>query len=194
MKRLGRRAAYAWLQCQIQGMRCLRGRRIRLVRQGFDFRIVIEPVASMTVALPPAAPDVSEVSVPSVSPVRVIDAQNDLKAILDRHPAARSVWPSLALVERALGKHGGAGIVCLPAAVLRDAAPLIDLLVDDWGGSGVALLQEYVGLVLRTVHGDAPACNARHPEHRIEMQVQDASMSEFMEIDRQWNQHPGRRA
>jgi hypothetical protein len=118
----------------------------------------------------------------------VAHVRMDLAAILDRHPAARSLWPSLALIERGLGKHGEASFARMSVTVLQDAAKVLGRLVDDWCEPGLVALYEHVLLVLRTVHGEAPPYDSVREVRGFEAQVREGSMTDFMMIDRLWDQ------
>src|ERR1019366_5008671 len=92
MRRRPKRTPYAWLQCWVQVIRHLLGRRVRLVRDGLDLRIMVDPVGATTTALPPENAEFPRAIVPRLNPARVSNALDDLKLILDQHPAARVVW------------------------------------------------------------------------------------------------------
>jgi hypothetical protein len=119
----------------------------------------------------------------------LIDARNGLRRLLDGHVATRVVWPSLALVERAMGRHGWAGIDRMSRQVLHDAATMLDRLTDDRDDSGIVMLRERMAAVLGN-EPDRLATAQWTPtaECAIEIQVREASLTEFMEIDREWEQ------
>ena len=190
MKRNTKRGATAWLQSRVKAMRRMLGGRLRLAGSGLALRLVVEAARPATDdAAPPSAPrDTGASSLPSMHAGHVDDARSDLKAILDQHPAARRLWPSLALIERGLGKHGGAGVARLSAAVLLDAAKVLDRLVDDWCAPGLIALYEHVCLVLRTIHGEDPPCASVRGPRGAEMQVQECTMTDFVTLDQLWDQ------
>lgn len=119
---------------------------------------------------------------------RLADARNSLGRLLDGHAATRKVWPSLALVERALCKYGWAGIERMSPKVLHDAAMVLDRLTVDGCESGVVVLCER----MMTTLGIEPdrefiAGRRRQAERSAETQVREASLTEFMEVDREWD-------
>ena len=190
MSRDAKRGASAWLQCRIRVLRRLLGGRLRLEGRSLDLRIVLDPAApAPAVAAPPSTSgEAGPSSLPAMHPGRLVDARSDLTTILDQHPAARRLWPALALIERRLSKDGATGVARLSVPVLRDAARVLDRLVDDWCGPGLIALHEHVGLVLRMVHGEDPPYAAARAAPCFEMQVQDGSMTDFMAMDRLWDE------
>jgi hypothetical protein len=121
---------------------------------------------------------------------RLADAHDGLRRLLDRHVATRAVWPSVALVERAMGKHGWAGVDNMSAQVLRDAAMVLARLTGSRCESGVFLLRERIAGVLSIEPGrPSMAQPLREPACPAETQVLEASFTEFMEIDREWEQN-----
>jgi len=123
---------------------------------------------------------------------RLGDARKGLTRLLDGHGAARAVWPSLALVERALGKHGWAGIDRMSPQVLHDAATVLDRLTVDGCEPGVVVLRERMSATLRIVPDrQFSAERRRQAERSTETQVHEGSFTEFMQIDREWDQHLG---
>jgi len=68
------------------------------------------------------------VRVPPSSSVRMRSARRELVRLLDGWPGGRRVQPSLALIERALDRHRGAGLDQVSPCVLAHAAVSLDLL------------------------------------------------------------------
>lgn len=186
----GPRGAGAWLRCRIRTLRRLLGGRLRVEGRGRHLRLVVDPAwpSIDAAAQVLASREIGSPSLPAIHAADLANARIDLTAILDRHPAARALWPSLAVMERGLNKHGGSSFARMSAAVLRDAAKVLGRLVDDWCEPGIVALYEHVLLVLRTVHGEVPAYVAVRAERPFEAQVQDGSMTDFMTIDRLWDQ------
>jgi hypothetical protein len=120
---------------------------------------------------------------------RLADTRKDLRRLLDRHAATRTVWPSLALIERAMGKHGWAGVDRMSPQVLHDAAMVLDELTDERCDPGVIVLRERMAALLDSIEGSplvpSPRCKAQRGGPT---QVREGSFTEFMEIDREWEQ------
>ncbi len=117
----------------------------------------------------------------------LIDARSGLRRLLDGHVATRVVWPSLVLVERAMGRHGWAGVDCMSPQVLHDAATMLDRMTGDSRESGIVMLRERMAAALG-IKSDRMLTVQRHctAERVVETQVCEASLTEFMEIDREW--------
>ena len=119
---------------------------------------------------------------------RLTDTRNALRRLLDRHVATRTVWPSLALIERAMGRHGWAGVDRMSPQVLHDAAAVLDELTDERCDSGVIVLRARIATLLDVVFDDPSIARPRHKVRQPETQVREGSFTEFMEIDREWEQ------
>jgi hypothetical protein len=76
-----------------------------------------------------------------------------------------------------MDKHGWVGVDRMSPQVLQDAATMLDRLADDRCESGVVALRERMASVLGIA-----------PERPSGPQVQEASFTDFMEIDREWEQ------
>jgi hypothetical protein len=119
---------------------------------------------------------------------RVRDARQSLRRILDCHPAAPAIWPSIALVDRAMRGRGGAGIERLSPLVLQDAARVLNRLMDELCEQGIVVLLERIDRVLRVVHGCAGIADMRWQAVRpAEIQVLESTITEFMEINQGWD-------
>lgn len=154
-----------------QRLRRLLGRRVLLQREGFDMRFVLEPAAA------PARP----AGRGAKSPISATDLAwmlDDLGELLDRHPSARSVFPALVLVERALNRRRGPALERLPAPLRRDAIDLLDRL-------DAAGLQP--GLILLRARLQALEPVPRSSRAGPAMQVEEASLTAFMEADSAWD-------
>jgi hypothetical protein len=124
-----------------------------------------------------------------MGPDRLTDTRQALRRLLDRHVATRTVWPSLALIERAMGRHGWAGLDRMSPQVLHDAATVLDELADERCDSGVIVLRARIATLLDVVFDDPSIARPRHKARRpAETQVREGSYTEFMEIDREWEQ------
>jgi len=122
-----------------------------------------------------------------MDPLRVRDARQSLRRILDCHPAAPAIWPSIALVDRSMERHGGIGLERLSAQVLQDAARVLNRLLDDFCEHGIVVLLERIDRVMRAIHGCALQADAQWQAVRpAEVQVLESTITEFMEIERAW--------
>jgi hypothetical protein len=178
------RALSGWL-------RSLRGSRPRWA--GRASGQLDEHVAAIPAALPSSRSGSATADGPDVPTLvgreRLASARNDLRRLLDRHVATRAVWPSLALIERAMGKHGWAGIDRMSPQVLHDAATVLDDLTDERCDAGLIVLRARIATLLDVVFDDPSIAPPRHKARRpTETQVRDGSFTEFMEIDREWEQ------
>jgi hypothetical protein len=125
-----------------------------------------------------------------MAPERVRDARLSLRRILDCHPSAARIWPSIVLVDRAMGQSAGEGIDRLSPQVLHDAVVVLHRLLDEFCEFGIIVLLERMDRILRVVHGAPSSAMARWNAVRpAEIQVLEATITEFMEIDREWDEH-----
>lgn len=116
-----------------------------------------------------------------------------LKVVLDRHAAARSVLVHLRLVEQALQQRGLAGLQDVPTDVLHRALSQLETLVSDWSQGHLAALRAQLksamarpGRVAKPPRDGAAARHADFGESRV--QVNEASVSTFMEARARWDQ------
>jgi hypothetical protein len=159
--------------------------RIRLERRGFRLRLrlVVEPPAGHR---PARVSPVRTAGLPPLPGDHAFAAHCDLRALLDRAPGARRVWPSLALLERVLGSGNADGIHRVEACVLRHAARSLDRLGADSFSPGLVVLRRRVELVLRRKHGDRPSHWAHMPPPAgVEFGAGFGdSVTDFVEIER----------
>lgn len=159
MQRNRKRSAYS-ASGLIAALRALLQARFRLQLRGWALRLVKEPAA----AKPAVHGQRKRADVlPPMAGRHVIAAHLDLRALLDRAPAARRIWPSLALLERVLCAGGFDGIHRVDACVLRHAAQSLDMLGDQFFSPGLVVLRRRIELVLRRKHHDEPTHWARTP-------------------------------
>ncbi|MFL6698242.1 MAG: hypothetical protein ACJ8GJ_13830 [Vitreoscilla sp.] len=130
------------------------------------------------------APKPGEV-LPAMPPFQLRAARKDLADILDEVSGARRVFPSLALLERALATPGGEGIHEVEACILRHAAQSLDKLGDDWFSPGIVVLRRRVELILRRRHDALPS-----QQHGTRRRDFSEALTEFMDIDRPLRGHP----
>ncbi len=160
-------AIQAMPQKLLQRLRQQLNRRVRLKRQGLSLHVVLDPVA------PPVRRDTTRR--PSPRERGRQQMRQELAQALDRHPCARQLFPALTLVERALARRDG-DLQRLPERAVADALRLLDQLVGDWTGEGLVRLRAELASL-------APAAeDAGSPS----FEVQEATLSAFMEIDGEW--------
>lgn len=157
-----RKRSHANASGLIPALSALLKTRFTLQLRGWRLRLVKEPAA---VAAPVARhePPRRADPLPPMPGRQVIAAHLDLRAHLDRAPAARRIWPSLALLERVLGTGGFEGIHRVDACVLRHAAQSLDMVGDQYFSPGLVVLRRRIELVLRRKHLDEPTHWARTP-------------------------------
>lgn len=185
----GRRSVPASRRLRLR-IRRLLDRVLRRARDASSPHPASRPTAAASVArgdAPVSKPGVRRHVAAPMDVDEVLDVRADLNALLGQHPSARRIWPSLALAEKAMDKHGGAGVDHLAFAVLCDAAQLLHRLVDDWCVPGLLILRERVELVLLVSYGHAPTYPAATRSDGVATQVRECSFTEFMEIDREWD-------
>ena len=120
---------------------------------------------------------------------RLREARRSMRRILDCHAAAPAIWPSIALVDRSLSRHGATGIERLSPQVLQDAARVLNRLMDELCEHGIVVLLERIDRVLRVVHGSAIAVDMPWQAVRpAEVQVLESTITEFMAIERAWDE------
>jgi hypothetical protein len=138
-------------------LRSLLTRPIRLERRGLDWHFVFEATprkagVRRSGELSPRRRNPGEL--PSMTAHEVAEVCADLRSMLGDQVGHHARLPSLALVERALGKNGERGVDEVPAAVLRHAAQALDAFDLDGYGPGLVLLRRRIEQVLRRRHGD----------------------------------------
>ena len=187
---------------------------IRLERRGFDWHFVFGPAARKTSAsststststrravAPAPAPVHRRDAMPAMTAREVSEVCANLRAMLGGEVGHHPRLPSLALLERALGKNGERGIDDVPAAVLRHAAQALDAFDLDRYGPGLVLLRRRVEQVLRRRHGDRPTHTVHsqpdQPTARLAAAMAPGalkdfsdSLTEFIDIDRMFPGSP----
>ena len=127
---------------------------------------------------------------PAPEPLRVSDEElvrmiRALRALLARHPASRVVLRNLAYVERQLRREGLDALMLMPGHVLRRALEQLESLVQDWSEPPLAALRSHMAQALKAAdQGDAAGLLSSF-EDRV--QVQEASHSRFLELQRGWS-------
>jgi hypothetical protein len=193
---------------------------IRLERRGFDWHFVLGPPARKTSASVSTRASTSVSTSTGTSPRRTVEAPvhrrdampamtareisevcANLRSMLGGEVGRHPRLPSLALLERALGKNGERGIDDVPAAVLRHAAQALDAFDLDRYGPGLVLLRRRVEQVLRRRHGDRPTHTVHSQPDQPTAKLAAAmapgalkdfsdSLTEFIDIDRMFPGSP----
>ena len=171
-------------------LRSLLIRRLRVTHVGRQWQVVLEP--------PPAAASTHEQAVAkhlaAMSPQRRHRMRGQLSQLLRRHPRARAIFRHLAAVEHSLRAPGA--FAGLPPSVLRAALEQLHTLVTDWTALGLHDLRATLQYALN-LRG-LPTAALRQPDLLpIDLgrglQIQDASVSMFIEAQRDWfpaQEHP----
>lgn len=111
-----------------------------------------------------------------------------LKLVLDQHGASRSVLAHLSVVEQALGHGGLQALEDVPADVLGKALSQLEMLVSDWSQAGIAALRAQI----KAAMAKPGRIDVRSPSKKStdfdnsRMQVNEASVSVFMEARARW--------
>lgn len=115
----------------------------------------------------------------------LIELGLELTRTLDRHRMSRSVMPALVLLERALRQATARGVSRLASPVLWDAVNHLDMLADNWQGSRLAELRRRLTAALGLEDGDVDVLCAS----KQACQVDDACLTDFMEVLHEWDRH-----
>jgi hypothetical protein len=186
-------------------LRSLLTRPIRVERRGLNLHFALGPStrkAGQRQAGDTAPRRRSPAELPSMTAREVSEVCANLRAMLGGEVGHHPRLPSLALLERALGKNGERGIDDVPAAVLRHAAQALDAFDLDRYGPGLVLLRRRIEQVLRRRHGDRPTHTASQPDQPTErlaaamapgaLKDFSDSMTEFIDIDRMFGDRGAR--
>ncbi|MFL6626957.1 MAG: hypothetical protein ACJ8G1_10975 [Vitreoscilla sp.] len=178
-----RKSSHANASGLIPALKALLKTRFTLQLRGWSLRLVKEPAAKSVAR---QGPQKRVHPLPPMPGRQVVAAHLDLRAHLDRAPAARRIWPSLALLERVLGTGGFDGIHRVDACVLRHAAQSLDMVGDLYLSPGLVVLRRRIELVLRRKHLDEPTHWARTPGlagARRRMAAAD-TLTDYIDLDR----------
>jgi len=167
-------------------LRSLWVRRLQVTQVGKQWQVVLAP--------PPAvAVDTGSQAVAKhlamMSPLRRHRMRRQLSQLLRTHPRARSIFRHLAVVEHALRMQNTGVFAKLPPAVLKEALDQLQTLVSDWTALGLHDLRATLlrGLAQPQVAA-APSrqADALPIDIRPGVQVEEASVSRFIEAERNW--------
>ena len=194
-----------------RGWRDLLRKHLRLQRVGFDFRFVLldpaevrkrkaaKQAAKQAAKRAKSAPPARKASraTDGLDEARLALMRTELRMLLKRHPQARSLARHLAFFERALHQSGARAYDVVPVDVMRKALIQIEFLVTNWSAVGLAELRSRLSIAISDREGEGEA-EANGPEsvqdlggplkggHAIS--VQDATVSQFMEMQQSWLQ------
>ncbi len=166
-------------------LRSLLMRRLRVTHVGRQWHVVLEPAPAV------ASPHDQAVAkhLAAMSPQRRHRMRGQLSQLLRRHPRARAIFRHLAAVEHALRVPGACAFADLPPCVLRAAQAQLHTLVTDWTALGLHDLRATLQVALN--QRAIPTTAIGHPDvlpidFGSGLQVQDASVSMFMEAHGDW--------
>lgn len=172
----------------------LLGHHLRLERRGINVHVVLQdPAAPVEPAPPPPRPPSRAVRGLDEARVELIGSQ--LRALLKRHPNARSVLRHLGYVEAALRKQGAEALDEVPVDVLKAALQQLESLVTNWQQEGLAELRSRLAVAVverAEVQAAADAAAAAHPKTDAmdvdarRIHVTEASASDFEAAQAKW--------
>jgi len=170
-----------FLKDPVRWVKRLFRRPLRLQRQGLDFKVVLDPAVTRF--------SDSTLKAPKGSPSDTADVQAmrlELAAVLDRDPRSRKVLVHLNMLERALKTKGMKAFDELPAELLRKAMAQLDTLVMDWSARGLTLLRARASGTLARTKVSAASRMLSDFGDTTHVQVREASVTTFMEVDQEW--------
>jgi len=186
----------------LRSWRDLFSKHVRLVRKGMDFRLVLMDPASAAAEkarrmkaksdakAKPAKPK-SRAS-QGLAPERLALMRRELRALLKRHEQARSLARHLAYFERALHKSEERAFDEVPVDVMRKALIQIEFLVSNWSQIGLAELRSRLSIAISDREGEVQGAESVHDMRHVKggtaISVQDATVSQFMEMQQSWMQ------
>jgi hypothetical protein len=123
-----------------------------------------------------------------------VDLRMALKLVLDRHASSRSVLVHLAVLENALSRHGMKALDELPPDVMRRALSQLETLVSDWSQGGLAALRARItSALVKHKRRDIRRSTTKRLsdfEDSDRLQVDEATVSTFMEANARWQRSP----
>lgn len=131
-------------------------------------------------------------AVQGLDTAKLVLMRTELRMLLKRHPQARSLARHLAYFERALHKSGARAYDEVPVDVLRKALIQIEFLVTNWSAVGLAELRSRLAISIsdreHERQGPESVQDLRHLKGGHAVSVQDATVSQFMEMAQSWAQ------
>ena len=132
-----------WLTAPLRGLRAMLRQlaclKLRRVKQAPLVPQETSPAQHLVARAADAAAATASLVLLPLDEAERLRMHEELGRLLDQHPAARSLFPSLSLVERALRSDGA--IDLLPTDVVRDASTLLVQLASDHSADGLAVLR-----------------------------------------------------
>lgn len=171
-----------FLKNPVRWLKRLFRRPVRLRRQGLDFKLVLDDPATRF-------GDSTMAAGPKMTPSDTADVQAmrlELAAVLDRDPRSRKVLVHLNMLERSLKVKGMKAFDDLPADLLRTAMAQLDTLVMDWSARGLTLLRARASGTLARTRISAGTAQLSDFGDTTHVQVREATVTSFMEVDREW--------
>jgi len=169
-----------------RSLRSLLVRRLRVTQVGRQWQVVFEPP-------PTAVADHGDQAVAKHLAAMSLQRRHCMRAqlsqLLGRHPRARHIFRPLAAVEHSLRAENPSSFAALPPAVLRAAQEQLQTLVTDWSALGLNDLRTTLQHALK-LHdlpaSPTPVMDTRPADSGFGLHVQDASVSMFIEAERDW--------
>jgi len=171
----------AFLKNPVRWLKRLFRRPVRLKRQGLDFKLVLDDPATRFGDTTMDGLKMTPSDTADVQAMRL-----ELAAVLDRDPRSRKVLVHLNMLERALKTKGMKAFDELPAELLRKAMAQLDTLVMDWSARGLTLLRARASGTLARTKVSAASRMLSDFGDTTHVQVREASVTTFMEVDQEW--------
>lgn len=169
----------------------LLGHHLRFERRGINVHVVLQDPARPAGAEPPPAS--ASRAVRGLDEARIDLIGSQLRALLKRHPQARSVLRHLGYVEAALRKQGAEALDEVPVDVLRAALQQLESLVTNWQQEGLAELRSRLAVAVaeRLAKRHAVTAGAGPPSDALDadprrIRVAEASASDFEAEQARW--------
>jgi hypothetical protein len=119
---------------------------------------------------------------------QLVQIRWDLEALLDRHPHARTVMSHLAILERALRRHGEQALPALPARLLDKACVQLEVLAGADASDGLTRLQTMILNELADKEQRALGMDGGNaqPFDAGSLEIEEVTESVFISADRFW--------
>lgn len=110
-----------------------------------------------------------------------------LSEVLDQHPQARDVMKYVRVLERGLEKKGRFALDDLPVEVIRRALEQLDPLVSDWSATGLSTLRSKAAVAIASRDRvEVERAEVRRALRESDVQVEEASVTTFMQANEEW--------